>query len=1790
MQSSLQSQLSNLKKNQKTSPTLPYKAQCSLLFDFRFANIIDTETVYEIGYEGLIELAKIDDNFEKYLKTLFSSTSKYFNREMIPKNEIKNFDEKIKNLLYDLSPYFSYKYSHQVIEYLIKVYKVNLYLCDDYIFSFLCHYENPIFIKMLQNVNFNEHKTWSFLENFAKDGVIIPKEIMYKFCKNNFEFISRLISFYIDKINFLNEQYFLFINNVIKYKIENMNNVSPKEEDKNLFSLIVKYISFVDKNIQKMNENKEDKIVREYYSMLKILLTKVNLSYEYIKAIANDLCVQVINNLNIENSFSFIISILAMISRKYFDMNSKEELFKDESLQIFFEKNHFLSEAASFLINGNIENSAYLAYMLIFSSFQIQKFGSVKDFLVLLFSNENVVKHTLLLISKRKKEIPKWQLIEDLNQKNINLAYISLYRDNKISTLPVSNNKLDLYFSIISSSVPQVMKAINEINKSKNKIDDENVLSAIASKFTMFDEEIILNAILNCKNIPKEKIIEDIMKFYIEIMKGKINSYTKKLLKQIEDILDKHKGNDTKYILYKKVLFNNKEMSYTKFEFDKVEFFYEIIEVITYNKETKNEKLNCSNILKAFSLYFGTKGNDKDIDLIEKLISLDVFYSNYNDIYNEILKQFIKYISTFENVDTFDHLKKIAIILFKRNDIDIITELLEVHFKSGKQIFLSILLADKEEIFNDKLFNYLMGIIKEEKKIEYILFMTLLMHLSDIPEEHFSYIFGNTNLKFNFASFESIFTKKDNSKSFDEKRNNAMISLSNIISKNKIELRINKKFLLRIFESDLNLEDLYTISLETLLKYQNDKTENITFKLISLFPRRNAFSSNKNKKQISDITIKSLSNIKSNICEILLMNYLFYYPNSEKEIILKLNNVTISQTVIDVLFEKPFPNESISSNEEFFTIISFCVKNKVNAFQLGISLTASQIEKYLKYFKDNVKKISQNEIVFLFKLIIFSQKAANVKILKDAIDIVNKGEEIDINICFAIYSISKSLSEISEEESTQIIKKIEEMFIKLVNEINIENLFNYECEKKINLLCSTANNISYKHPQQDNDFLVNTYTKISDNNSLSAITKKEVFEILLTSTIDFIREHSSLKEKIEPAYYYKYIDLIINYESKNSKYNSQKLLTLSQIELLEQNVKCTSYLYCKLYEKFKSNRAEVLSLYAFSKKKTLFHWLKIVEEILSSKYPKKPYSLSTQILTYAHTKKDMICRIDDQTVPPTLVSCMSIVFDTNEEIYDKLVLISRKYSLVDNCIMELYTKTKNKYAKNYILKTLAPIVNETCVNSGLYNFILDNIIIKGEENKCENLIHFYTILINVTKNESQYKLVKKAFDVIFNKINDVKLEMNNVILSCLICKFVIMAFDLNPIGSISYINKFMPKFIKLILRLNDFAGKNKKICDLLIDNLSSLSKSAFCEHISPFTSDLMSAILDYANNKTEEKNIKEIFAKIAQKNMFDINFEVVKKNKNKLNSLLLHYFNSSIQCADKLVIADVYMKIIAFFIEILNSHQILSSSICDCMSSFFLKINEKQLKKIFEKILNFLREKNDLKEYQLENSIISFQIFNTILSVIKDIFIGNYYPKYKNIQLDLLNLANAQMFKSDNKHYSLNQKRPRVNEPDSQFTYYKLNSLLLENTKLNFNYSKGENLPDSIDEVCEIIIEEYKLRGDEDEITQYYEESIKDCMLAIFSNIKDDDTYKSLNDDLLNILREENHISRILSLKTILYLLENIKQRYLTLVGDIVPYVADMLEDSNERVHALAVEVISYIEKYTGESYHTYLE
>ena len=173
----------------------------------------------------------------------------------------------------------------------------------------------------------------------------------------------------------------------------------------------------------------------------------------------------------------------------------------------------------------------------------------------------------------------------------------------------------------------------------------------------------------------------------------------------------------------------------------------------------------------------------------------------------------------------------------------------------------------------------------------------------------------------------------------------------------------------------------------------------------------------------------------------------------------------------------------------------------------------------------------------------------------------------------------------------------------------------------------------------------------------------------------------------------------------------------------------------------------------------------------------------------------------------------------------------------------------------------------------------------------------------------------------------------------------------------------------------------------------------------------------------------------------------------------------------------------------------------------------------------------------------------------------------------------------------MGEKHERINENNNKdFNYYKLSSLLLENIKLNFKFSKGKLLVETQEELFDPIIEQYKLSQDEEKMILYYDNSIKDCVLEMFKNIQSDDLFKELNDELLNLIREDSYVTKLLVLKTITISLETLKERYLTQIGDIIPYVSELLEDNNVEVKKNSVELLKYIEKLTGESYQTYLE
>jgi hypothetical protein len=55
-------------------------------------------------------------------------------------------------------------------------------------------------------------------------------------------------------------------------------------------------------------------------------------------------------------------------------------------------------------------------------------------------------------------------------------------------------------------------------------------------------------------------------------------------------------------------------------------------------------------------------------------------------------------------------------------------------------------------------------------------------------------------------------------------------------------------------------------------------------------------------------------------------------------------------------------------------------------------------------------------------------------------------------------------------------------------------------------------------------------------------------------------------------------------------------------------------------------------------------------------------------------------------------------------------------------------------------------------------------------------------------------------------------------------------------------------------------------------------------------------------------------------------------------------------------------------------------------------------------------------------------------------------------------------------------------------------------------------------------------------------------------------------------------------------LFEELKERYSTLLTDIIPYVTECIEDPNEKVHTEAFKLMKNIEKITGEDLKNYLD
>lgn len=177
--------------------------KASLLFNPKEAAAKDRDTFYEIGLSGLKELIALYEGFRVYEDTLFSLSSKDFERAVQSKETNKNLDQTVEKFLYQLAPYLLLQSSHKALEWLVNRYHIHQYNQDAIMALILPYHETKIFTRFIQLMNVKSSSNrWNWLHPLQKPGVPLAKQILYNQCVSNtatLQFIAKSTLKYVEE-------------------------------------------------------------------------------------------------------------------------------------------------------------------------------------------------------------------------------------------------------------------------------------------------------------------------------------------------------------------------------------------------------------------------------------------------------------------------------------------------------------------------------------------------------------------------------------------------------------------------------------------------------------------------------------------------------------------------------------------------------------------------------------------------------------------------------------------------------------------------------------------------------------------------------------------------------------------------------------------------------------------------------------------------------------------------------------------------------------------------------------------------------------------------------------------------------------------------------------------------------------------------------------------------------------------------------------------------------------------------------------------------------------------------------------------------------------------------------------------------------------------------------------------------------------------------------------------------------------------------------------------------------
>jgi U3 small nucleolar RNA-associated protein 10 len=113
---------------------------------------------------------------------------------------------------------------------------------------------------------------------------------------------------------------------------------------------------------------------------------------------------------------------------------------------------------------------------------------------------------------------------------------------------------------------------------------------------------------------------------------------------------------------------------------------------------------------------------------------------------------------------------------------------------------------------------------------------------------------------------------------------------------------------------------------------------------------------------------------------------------------------------------------------------------------------------------------------------------------------------------------------------------------------------------------------------------------------------------------------------------------------------------------------------------------------------------------------------------------------------------------------------------------------------------------------------------------------------------------------------------------------------------------------------------------------------------------------------------------------------------------------------------------------------------------------------------------------------------------------------------------------------------------------------------------------------------------DESQYESFCLDNVVPCFTSLAIGVGRDTLWKPLNHAILMMTRDKKKIVRVVCVKALHKLFSDVGEDYLILLPESLPFLSELLEDTNPAVTAATSELVRYIEEISGESLDTYLQ